>query len=379
MDTPKKLSAADLLSNNKAELNKAFTGGWMRVNTTIRIWNNRVRDEVIADQIAAQHGVTVDGAADVFKSLLKGADAELRAMNSALAAVRTRSYDVTKKLGRDYYVAPISDMPNVIKTLTEAKQNAEEKIDAFARTYSQRVAESLSQTGTLNNALEYPASSDVLAKIGVEVAFEPIPDMRTFEGMALPAEVAATFAAQVGNQQADLVTSMVTELYNDLVETTADLARYFGRKVEGEKGAKLYDTKIEKVRRLARQLESAQGIVNTDFSNLSSAVSELAEIDFEIAKVSPTVADTTAKLAKKINSGLNKIATQSEPPAPVNRSAPEAVTEDDVRAVRDEMEGDAHTQVDIDEILDAVEAEPEAEPKKPAADDPFAGLDSLFF
>lgn len=372
MDTPTKVTAAGLLSDNKAELNRALTGGWMRVRCVVRRWNDRVRDEVLTDEVKKNHGVSGNKVGDFYKRLFGDARAELDAVDSSLSAVRTAFYDVTKKLDRDFYVAPVADMPNVIKTLTDAKNAVEGHKEELRKVFPQRVAQAQAQLGSMADILEYPNVNDVLSRMDVELKFEPIPDMRTFEGMNLPADVAATFASQVANEQTDLVTTMVEGLYEDLVATTTDLVRYFGNKAAGEKGSKLYDSKIDKIKRLARQLESAQGIVNTDFSDLSSAVTQLSNVDFDAAKASLTMAHTTHTLANNIKRDLDKLATGK---AETQVGTPSVHKEPDV------VEPVVNTSVAPEEDLSSEQVEPPVADKtetEKVIDDAFADLDALF-
>jgi len=238
------------------------------------------------------------------------------------------------------------------------------------------------------DALEYPNIEDVLSRMEARFRPEVIGDLGTLDNMLLPTTVAATFASQMANNQTELVTDMVTTLYDELAETTADMARYFGNKVAGEKGHKLYDSKIEKVKRLARQLESASGIVNTDFSNLSAAVSKLAEVDFDAAKASITVAEATHTLASDINKSLGELGKGDTQPVAAtvsvaNTSAAEvssAITDDapveqPVAAVQETTEDvDGGEEAAEQEGADNKEAAPQVQ-----SNDMFADLDKLFF
>ena len=384
-DMQNPLTAADLLNNNVDELNAALTGGWMRVKVTVRKWDDSLWDDILSDELKRAHGVVGDRIGGFRKNLLGDYAFEYRAMNSALAAVRTTAYRLTQQLARDYYVAPLADMPNVIKDLTAAKKEADACIQEFGNTYNQRVGEAQQQLGSMASSLEYPSCADVLAKIGVDIAFEPLPDIRTFKGMALPAGVAASFAAQVGNQQRDLVTNMVSSLYDDLVETTADIANALGRKSEGEKGVKLTTSKIDKIKRLARQLESAKGIVHTDFSNLTDAVNMLADTDFDAAKNSIGLAGDTAQVAQRIADTLKGM-------APANMSAPTTPTAQPTPIIAPEQPTEtADNSTPTPTAPTAPTAQPTQPepvqepvpqpPEQPATDpnDPFADLDALFF
>ena len=368
MDT-KKLTAEGLLNNNVDEMNTSLTGNWMQITVSIRRWDDRARDEVLSDEIKNAHNVQGDNIGTFFKKLMGDARYELDTMNSHLAKVRTIQYAVTKKLGRDFYVAPISDLPEVILALTEAKAQAEESITKFLDSYNQRIGEAQTQLGTMATSLEYPNEADIRAKIGVSVAFTPLPDMNTFKGMAIPAEVAASFAASVGNQQRDLVTSMVSELYDDLIDSATHLAGFFKGKADGEKGSKLYASRVSQIQRLAGQLQSAEGIVTSDFSNLSAAVNELAAQDFDAAKVSLTSAAAVQNKAQGIVDKLAALSNSvSSKPGPV-------ITPTDVI---DKVAPSLPEGMVSEPIMNTA---PPTEPKKDTStdEDAFAALDSLFY
>ena len=382
---PPKLDAAGLLNKDAGMLNKALTGGWMRVGCSIGRWDDKVRNELVTNEVHANHNLSGAKVGEYYTRLFADARAELDALNSRLSAVRTAFYDVTKKVARDFYIAPVADMPNIIKKLTAAKQAVDQAKEDFRKVYDQRVQQARAQLNGTTSGLSYPSADDVLSRMYVDLSFEPIPDMRTFEGMSLPAEVTATFAAQVANRQTDLVTGMVENLYSDLVETTTDMAKYFNNKVKGEKGSKLYDSKIEKIKRLARQLESAKGIVNTDFSELSEAVGQLAEVDFDAAKASITAArgarDLSQGIAKRLKGLANTSATVEVPTDPVQAQYQETLN---ASALVETPEALGHLSPHAANVMAVAEAlQPEEEPQPKKEPDPvtdvFAGLDEMFF
>jgi hypothetical protein len=383
------VTAETLLNDDAEVLNKALAGNWMRVKCTIGRWDDKIRNELITEEVKKNHGIDGKHVGDFYTRLFADARSELDDLNSKLSAVRTAAYAVTKKVEHNFYIAPVADMPNVIKTLSGKKKDADEAAKVLRAVFPHRVAQAQAQLKGTISGLHYPSVEDVLSRVYVDLSFEPMPDMRTFKGMSLPAEVTATFAAQVANRQTKLVSEMVENLYGDLVETTTDLATYFGRKAKGEKGGKLFDSKIEKIKRLAKQLESASGIVNTDFSALSDAVNKLADSDFDAAKASITAARGVRDMAHGISKNLRGLANMSPatvaaPPAPP-KATPNITTREAIVKTVAEM-----SVTEAEELAEALQpaqpaqpavVAPPAPPKpvQPAADDPFAGLNDMFF
>lgn len=368
------LTAGGLLSTNADEINKALTGQFVRLKISISRWDDAVSDPNLTDEILHRHGVEEKEAAKVIKRLMAGAP-ELKELNKRLSAVRTLGYQLSRRLDRDFYVVDIPSLPDAIKKLSEARSEAERAKEEFLATYDQRVAEAQAKLKSMASSFEYPSVDELRDRIGVSVEFTPLPDMRSFSHMNLPAEVAAQFAAQVGNQQRKMVETAISDLYSELVETVTVLATQFRRKAQGEKGVKLYDSRISQIKRLARQLQAARGIVSTDFSALETAVNELASMDYEAAKASTTTAGKLAEHAENVANKLKKLRPDSVGDIPQGG---------EIEAHADNLAADSADEDALREYApepEPTEARPEPEPKveNNPQDDPFAALDALFF
>jgi len=123
----KEIKPADLLSDNHEALNRALTSQWMRLKLSISRWDDRVRSDILTEEVKRNHGVTGNKVGDFYKRLFGDARGELDALNSALSAVRTTFYDVTKKVDRDYYIVPVADMPDVLVKLTAAVKTVDDR------------------------------------------------------------------------------------------------------------------------------------------------------------------------------------------------------------------------------------------------------------
>lgn len=367
-----KLTAASLLNDDADAMNKTVAGCLMEFEVTVRRWADAITDKKVADEVASARNITGNKVGQYKKHLLGDYRSEYEAMDSAYAAVRTRFYEVAMKLGHNKYAVFTSEAPDAYKVVHDAINHADQLAEKFFAAYPQRAAQAQAQLGNLVNSLEYPSEYDLRQRIGAKLSLNVMPDVRTLEGMTIPAELAAVYAADVGNKQREIVSEMVTGMYNGLVETTTDLANYFGKKAAGEKGSKMFDSKIAKIQRLSRQLQQAEGIVTTDFSGLSEAVARLAEADFVAAKASITAAEMVRDQAKKVSKALKSIAKEGasspiiEPAAPANESTAEPDTL--AETIEEALETEEPTYRETEE----------AKPIKPT-DNPFADLDAMFF
>jgi hypothetical protein len=350
-----------ILASNAEAMHRAFAGNFLAVTVSINRWSDQKSDRTLADQLMRQHGVTATDAGRFVKNIMAGARGELDTVNRALNALRTYVYSISQPLAaksaedgqrRGPRVFPIAEAPDVLAGIKEREQAIDDALNTFYSMYNQRVGEALAAQGTMTGADEYPELDAIKRRFGYKTNITPLPEVADLagrlNGMAIPASVVENFTESVLGEQRAQIEEAMTGMYDELVETTTYIAKQMAAKAGEEGGTRFHDSRVEQIRRLARQLKAAEGVVHSDFSALSEAVEALASVDYKQAKASiglaADVAEQAAALANKL--AALQPAQDGENPAEVQQApAPEART-----------------------------AAPE-----PANDDPFAALDAMFF
>lgn len=174
------------------EVHTALRATAMLVDVSISKWGGTVSDAAALEEIKIQKGATGD-VGRFMKNLLAGHDAELRALNSSLDAIRTTHYKLTLPWvlnnqdgagrNRGARLLPTALFDRYTKEIGMLRRNMMQRRDAFLAVYEQRAMEAKINLGELAHNTEYPTVDRLRNSFGVVVDFAPIPDGSHFTGL----------------------------------------------------------------------------------------------------------------------------------------------------------------------------------------------------
>ena len=284
-------------------INEAMANTFMLVTVNTRKWTAQGVDRSESDELTRSKNA-VAGAAKVVKSLMIGADRELKECNSAYDAIRTHLYAntmpyVTSSGGNNKGPRMIASV-NTPEFLVEHKKlvdTAKDALEALLQAYPARVQEAVQNQGDMGKAVEYPTVEDIRGMFSCDIAVQPMPASSDFSRGMIPSKVAEFLGDRMERQQEQAMSNAMDDLRNKLLVEVKRIAEQLG-KVSREEKTRLYDSLISNTRNLTGILRSAQVKENKELDSLISRIeSELCTYDTSQYKDNPTLAKKTAASA----------------------------------------------------------------------------------
>ncbi len=260
-------------------INEALSGGFLLVEQTIRKWSGRTMDKDLSDEVASSKHAR-QGAIRAVKTLLAGADAELKEANSALDALRgfvyanTLPWSTNSGAARGPRLLPVARSLDFLQKYNARRHEAREAIEAFLAVYDQRRAEAIANLGDAAKESDYPDINTLRGKFGDSIDIRPVPAVTDFEKVHIPAPLAQTLGTRMAMRQMDAAKRAVDNVRHQLLENISNMADKLQRLLDEDK-PKLYKSLVGNLEASAQLLrDTAIGLDRQDMVNFADKVIE---------------------------------------------------------------------------------------------------------
>lgn len=300
-------------TSEDASVSSLMASNFLAVTVSVRKWSATTVDADISNELTTSKQATT-GAAKVVKSLMAGADSELRAVNSAFDGLRTFVYANTMP-----YVAsnsgskkgprllPVVNSIEFLKRYHDIHAEAVEALDKFCEVYDERKEQALTNQGQMANRTQYPPSDHVRELFGAYLSVQPVPETSDFSRGMIPSNVAKALGSRMQQQQENAMQVAMDDLRTRILQQVQRIAEQLG-KVAREEKTRLYSTLIENVRQQVQLLKSSNITSNEQIDHIVERIEkELCTHDVALYRDNPTLADKTAKSAEDIGKLIDDI------------------------------------------------------------------------
>jgi hypothetical protein len=209
------------------DLDKAIQEAALLAHVKISVWAGTRTDASVLEQLKQQHGATGD-VGRMVKNTMAGADAPLKATNSAFQAVRTHHYSLTLPWVSDQNanrqtgprLLPHHLFQRYLTEIGTLKREAIAKLDEFMPEYPSLVQRAKANLGGMADAI-YPSEDEVRASFRIHQDFEPIPDGTGFRG--LPENVIERLSHHLNRRQQNQITIATGAMWDEVKERVSRL------------------------------------------------------------------------------------------------------------------------------------------------------------
>ena len=384
-------------------LSESVTSNYMLVNVTIRTFGGQRKDKTVTDEIHRAHNAS-NLTGEYVRKLFGRKNSRLDEVNGAYNALRRFMYQRTLPWTADAAggaigdrLLPVSDSLQFIADFNDIRKDAITKRDAMASDLPSIIVQARSTMGNMAPDMsDYPNEAEFKAKFQARMDCCPVPAVSDFSRLSVPAKLAEglqgiyeqRLTSQITNAKADATERVLTKLdhYSTQLQKEAD------------GGARLYQTLIDNVRE-ANSLFAA--VHASDMNHLTQAAAEVTKLVDGVTSIkhfkgNATLSKEYARKAARIVATIKGEATPTyeldKPKAQPVETA--SSPEDRALAALDELsptpddsnlqlsqeierkiptseggsmsDGDAHLQVDIEEVIAEEVDTTQPEGKSPA-------------
>ena len=380
------------------DLSEIVTGNYLLVSVTVRTYGGQRKDAAVTSEIHRTHNASDDTGTYVRK-LFGKKNARLDEVSGAYNALRNFMYgrtlpwvsDTTGNAKGDRLL-PVAESLQFIADFADKKKAAAELRDKMADELDTIIAEARSKMGDMAPDLsDYPDAYEFKRKFDATLEVSPVPAISDFSRLSVPAKLAQglqgiyqkRMSKQMENAKQDAINRVLvrldkmskqylaeaagnkTRLFQSLIDNLQQEASLFAAVFAPEGGEyaaiaaeiqstllDITDIKVVKgnaaiARKYGQQAATLAARIRGEnaptFEDVEEDATPVAETDDLDARLDAALADMDVS---------DNDATETDAPAVANTQEPEP-------------EGDAHLQVDIEELAGTPEqeAEPEAEPE----------------
>lgn len=242
-----------------AELSAALASNYVLVDLQLRSWSGKATDRGASDELIASKGAVRDSGAFV-KRLLASAGKELKDVHTMGNALRTFVYNNTLPwsssdgMKRGERVLATTKAIQFLTDLNALKKERDNAVLVLVSVWDQRVAEAMHNLGSLADANDYPASSNVAALFAVSVDLKPIPAISDFTRLNIPAELSDALSQRHQQAAQIQVTNAMNDMRERFVKELSRIESQMTKVATGEK-TRLYDTLITNMQVLVDMAE----------------------------------------------------------------------------------------------------------------------------
>lgn len=331
---------------------------WMQrqcvmVQVGLRNYGAEKQDKALSHELAATHQADAR-AYKVIKSLLKD-EPLLDECKKAHSRVRTRLYALTmpyslaspgaNKVGpRLLPLNGVHDGKGVdgmvaMKMLKQAVLEAQAAREALCAEWDTIVARQANTLGDTFDPADYPTVDQLRKLFHAEVTYSPVPDVASFDNLALPPEAARALAQAAAAKMQRQMTNALEDVIKKALDELESFHKTFDAKANEKKGASVYHTVPQRISTVATLLQAANFSNNPDITDVVEKLkSEFVPVTLEEMKNSPDtcarLADHTRMMASKLRPIAEKLETRDgaivptapAPTTPAPASTPEATT-----------------------------------------------------
>lgn len=207
----------------------------MLVTLTTSRWQARVKSRKAAKDAAEANDADIDRALLVQKNLLPGS-VELKKIHKAIDEARTAYYKMTlpwstvslDDVGRRAGARLIANtmFNEYIAAMHSAKTRMEAALADFVPKYPALVQQARKDLGKLFDPAEYPPTSEIEARFGLEFDFMPIPAGSDFKG--LPQQQLDALANKMNSKTQQMMEHALQDVWTRLYKSVAHMAERLG-------------------------------------------------------------------------------------------------------------------------------------------------------
>ena len=293
------------------ELNESLSANYMLVTMKIARWSASKRDVALGNKVSGEHGADVN-AVSATKKLMVGADAELKAVNTALNSIRTHLYENSLPWSGDTKdlkgprIVPTKASITLLKDLGVMEKEFNTAMRTFKKVYDTRRTAALSNLGTLADAGLYPDASDLDTLFSVSIDLVPVPSVSGFGNMNIPAPMAQALGKRMAQRQQKIVDNAMTALQERVLDTVTNLSDQLHKSADGE-GTRLFESLSGNLKPLVTLIDAASLSKDKRLIELKKEIDELSKVDIKsLKKAKPAAKRAVAQKADKVVKTLSK-------------------------------------------------------------------------
>lgn len=272
-------------------------------------WHAKVKDRQAAKSAAAVNDAD-EGAFEVRKRLLAGADSLLKAIHKAIDEARAAHYEMTlpwsttsmQDVGRRTggRLLPNTLFVEYTTVMAQKKQQMQDALAKFIPAYPQLVEEAKKKLGKRFDAREYPNASSIASHFDLSFDFQPIPKGDDFKG--LPQAQLDALAAKINENTRIMAENAMQEVWMRLYDVVSRMAERLS-----SPDKLFHNTLVQNVRDTARLLAHLNVTHDAKVEALRKKVEKyLCQHDPKVLRENPVIRAQVAAHAQSIIEEMNK-------------------------------------------------------------------------
>lgn len=271
-------------------------------------WHAKVKDRQAAKSAAAANDAD-EGAFEVRKRLLVGADSLLKAVHKAIDEARAAHYEMTlpwsttsmHDVGRRTggRLLPNTLFVEYTTVMAQKKQQMQEALAKFIPAYPQLVEEAKKKLGKRFDAREYPNASSIASHFNLSFDFQPIPKGDDFKG--LPQAQLDALAAKINENTRIMAENAMQEVWMRLYDVVSKMAERLS-----SPDKLFHNTLVQNVRDTARLLAHLNVTHDARVEALRKKVEKyLCQHEPKVLRENPVIRAQVAAHAQSIIEEMN--------------------------------------------------------------------------
>lgn len=271
-------------------------------------WHAKVKDRQAAKSAASANDAD-EGAFEVRKRLLAGADSLLKAIHKAIDEARAAHYEMTlpwtttsmQDVGRRTggRLLPNTLFVEYTTVMAQKKQQMQDALAKFIPAYPQLVEEAKKKLGKRFDAREYPNASSIASHFDLSFDFQPIPKGDDFKG--LPQAQLDALAAKINDNTRIMAENAMQEVWMRLYDVVSKMAERLS-----SPDKLFHNTLVQNVRDTARLLAHLNVTHDAKVEALRKKVEKyLCQHDPKVLRENQTIRMQVAAHAQSIIEEMN--------------------------------------------------------------------------
>lgn len=271
-------------------------------------WHAKVKDRQAAKSAAAVNDAD-EGAFEVRKRLLAGADSLLKAIHKAIDEARAAHYEMTlpwtttsmQDVGRRTggRLLPNTLFVEYTTVMAQKKQQMQDALAKFIPAYPQLVEEAKKKLGKRFDAREYPNASSIASHFDLSFDFQPIPKGDDFKG--LPQAQLDALAVKINENTRIMAENAMQEVWMRLYDVVSRMAERLS-----SPDKLFHNTLVQNVRDTARLLAHLNVTHDAKVEALRKKVEKhLCQHDPKVLRENPVIRAQVAAHAQSIIEEMN--------------------------------------------------------------------------
>lgn len=225
----------------------------MLVNLTIHQWSARRHDKAATKQVELAHGAKNAGR---YNKLLID-EAALQPLSSLASSLRQQHYKLTLPWGDNGdRLLPSKLYLRYTQEMRELRDQFNTKADEFVAEYPRYIQEARQRLGGLYDPSDYPATSEIRRRFGVEMTFLPVPTADDFR-----VQVSEDHANQIRREITEVVEQRQAEAFKSIWARAREVVERIAETCSKD-NPRIYDSMMDNTAELVGLLEGLN--VNDD-------------------------------------------------------------------------------------------------------------------